>query len=114
MWRLFPSTPLLSFPIPFVCRRAPGVQILVDGEPVITLVQGSSSGSASSGLHSTSRPFTSGGFPGGEGAEEPRAGNVTGLTTTDYLSLPPKAKIAVTVHGGELRGAQGFLALQKL
>jgi hypothetical protein len=40
------------------------------------------------------------------------AGNITGLTCIDFLSLPPKARLAITYEGEER--AEGFLSLKKL
>lgn len=82
----------------FTAKR-PQVQLLVNGEPVLSAVNSStyvvhhSSGRlASTALHS--------------------AGNVTGLSLIDFLSLPSNAKIALTFKGEE--SGTGFLCLKKL
>ena len=35
------------------------------------------------------------------------AGNVTGLTLIDYLALPPRARVAITYNGDEVRAGGG-------
>ncbi|GFH12541.1 uncharacterized protein HaLaN_08250 [Haematococcus lacustris] len=42
------------------------------------------------------------------------AGNVTGLSALEFLSLPAQARLAVTVQGQQTDGVQGFLALRKM
>jgi len=82
----------------FTAKR-PQVQLLVNGEPVLSAVNSStyavhhSSGRlASTAMHS--------------------AGNVTGLSLIDFLSLPANAKIAISFEREE-KGT-GFLCLKKL
>ena len=75
------------------------VQLLVNGEPVLSAVN-----SSSYAVHHSS---------GRLAAVGPHsAGNVTGLTLIDYLALPPKAKVACTYQGEE--GGEGFLGLRKM
>ncbi len=102
-------------------RRPPLVQLLINGEVVLTATPSAvhhtpaNAAAASSGGSVSGRvsPGLAGGAPGspliggmGGGA------SVTGLTTWDVLSLPPKAKLAVT-YQGEDRG-EGFLSVRKL
>ena len=87
----------------------------MDGEVAFTLV-GSSSGMA---LHKPPSVRSSGAGMVPEQAHS--AGNVTGCTATDFLSLPPNARISVTFalgrdcsSGDPQVRAEGFLALTKL
>lgn len=83
----------------FFTRKKPSVQLLVNGEPVLSAVN-----SASYAVHhSSGRLAAVGPHP---------AGNVTGLTLIDYLALPPKARISCSYQGEE--GGEGFLGLRKL
>jgi hypothetical protein len=70
----------------FFTRKKPTVQLLVNGEPVVSAVN-----SASYAVHhSSGRLAAIGPHP---------AGNVTGLTLIDFLALPPKARVTVTYQG---------------
>ena len=83
----------------FFTRKKPTVQLLVNGEPVLSAVN-----SASYAVHhSSGRLAAVGPHP---------AGNVTGLTLIDYLALPPKARISCSYQGEE--GGEGFLGLRKM
>ena len=83
----------------FFTRKKPSVQLLVNGEPVLSAVN-----SASYAVHhSSGRLAAVGPHP---------AGNVTGLTLIDYIALPPKARISCSYQGEE--GGEGFLGLRKL
>ena len=83
----------------YYTRKKPSVQLLVNGEPVLSAVN-----SASYAVHhSSGRLAAVGPHP---------AGNVTGLTLSDYLALPPKARISCSYQGEE--GGEGFLGLRKL
>lgn len=79
--------------------KKPAVQLLVNGEPVLSAVN-----SASYVIHHSSGRLTAVG--------PHTAGSVTGLTLIDFLALPPRAKITITYNGEE--GAEGFLSLRKL
>ena len=82
----------------FFTRKKPSVQLLVNGEPVLSAVN-----SASYAVHhSSGRLAAVGPHP---------AGNVTGLTLLDYLALPPKARVSISYQGEE--GGEGFLGLRK-
>jgi len=46
-------------------------------------------------------------------------GNLTGLTLTDYIMLPARARISISYSSGSktdlvLKGSEGFLGLRKL
>jgi len=83
----------------FFSRKKPTVQLLVNGEPVLSAVN-----SASYAVHHSS---------GRLAAVGPHsAGNVTGLTLFDFVALPPNAKVACTYQGED--GAEGFLGLRKM
>jgi len=83
----------------FFTRKKPSVQLLVNGEPVLSAVN-----SASYAVHhSSGRLAAVGPHP---------AGNVTGLTLLDYLALPPKARVSISYQGEE--GGEGFLGLRKM
>jgi hypothetical protein len=83
----------------FFCKKKPSVQLLINGEPVLSAIN-----SASYVVHHSSGRLASVG-------KHP-AGNVTGLTCIDFLALPPQARIAITYNGEE--GAEGFVGLRKL
>ena len=83
----------------FFASKKPTIQLLVNGEPVLSAVN-----SASYVLHHSSGRLTSVG--------PHSAGNVTGLTLIDFLALPPKARLAISYNGEE--GAEGFIGLRKL
>ena len=80
-------------------NKKPSVQLLVDGEAVLSAVN-----SSSYARHHSS----------GRLAATPRhsAGNVTGLTLLDFVALPANARVALTLSGED--GAEGFLGLRKL
>ena len=83
----------------FFTRKKPQVQLLVNGEPVLSAVN-----SASYAVHhSSGRLAAVGPHP---------AGNVTGLTLIDYLALPPKARVSCSYIGEE--GGEGFHGLRKI
>eukprot|EP00899_Mesostigma_viride_P021531 jgi/Mesvir1/2937/Mv14002-RA.1 len=83
----------------FFTRKKPTVQLLVNGEPVLSAVN-----AASYVLHHSSGRLTSVG-------RHP-AGNIAGLTLIDFLALPPRARVAITYVGEE--NGEGFLSLKKL
>lgn len=83
----------------FYSARKPAVQLLVNGEPVISAINSA----AYAVHHSSGRLASVGPHP---------AGNVTGLTLIDFLALPPRARVAISYKGEE--GAEGFLGLKKL
>lgn len=83
----------------FYTRKRPTVQLLVNGEPVLSAVN---SGSYVT-HHSSARLTSVDGHP---------AGNIAGLTMLDFLALPAEACLTLT-YQCDLKG-QGFLGLRKL
>eukprot|EP00742_Colponemidia_sp_Colp-10_P010428 GILJ01011451.1.p1 GENE.GILJ01011451.1~~GILJ01011451.1.p1 ORF type:complete len:694 (+),score=153.66 GILJ01011451.1:27-2084(+) len=83
----------------FFASKKPTVQLLVNGEPVLSAVN-----SASYVLHHSSGRLNAVG--------RHSAGNVSGLSLVDFLVLPPRARVSIS-YNGEL-GAEGFLSLRKL
>lgn len=90
----------------FFARKKPTVQLLVNGEPVLSAVN-----SASYVVHHSSGQIKNTG--------KHSAGNVTGkrglllgLTLIDFIALPARARLSIS-YGGE-PGAEGFLGLKKL
>ena len=86
---LVTSAGLYQVSFGFFARKKPVVQLLVNGEPILT------STSTPAAIQSTRK-----GVP------------VTGLTLVDFLSLPARARLALC-YTGEAE-AEGFLALTKL
>ncbi|KAJ4453016.1 hypothetical protein PAPYR_12632 [Paratrimastix pyriformis] len=83
----------------FFADKKPAVQLLVNGEPVLSAIN-----SASYVMHHSSGRLTAvGAHP---------EGNITGLTMIDFLALPARARLAVSYNGEE--GAEGFFGLRKL
>ncbi|KAL0241566.1 hypothetical protein GEMRC1_006801 [Eukaryota sp. GEM-RC1] len=83
----------------FFANKKPTVQLLVNGEPVLSAIN-----SSSYVLHHSSGRLASAG--------QHSVGNVTGLTCIDFLVLPARARLAISYQGEE--GAEGFLGLRKL
>jgi hypothetical protein len=83
----------------FFTKKKPTVQLLINGEPVLSAVN-----SASYVIHHSSGKLKSVG--------KHSAGNITGLTLIDFISLPPKARITVSYNGDP--EVEGFLGLRKL
>jgi hypothetical protein len=75
----------------FYSRRPPVVQLLVNGEPVLSCPKDQS---------------------GGKQILRHSAGNVAGLTATDFIALPARARVSLLFTGDS--GAEGFLSLRKL
>jgi hypothetical protein len=73
----------------FFARKKPNVQLLVNGEPILT------STSAPAAIQTTRKGVA-----------------VTGLTLVDFLNLPARARLALCYTGDT--EAEGFLALSKL
>ena len=98
----------------FFTKRRPSIQVLVNGEPVLSAVN-NVRGPEGYGGATAAAPRVAG-TAGGKVAKgqlgRHSAGNVTGLTLIDFLSLPAHAKVAVVYQGEE--GGQGFLGLRKL
>ena len=70
----------------FFCQKKPTVQVLVNGETILTAVN-----SASFVIHHSSGKLTN----GGRGVNGP----LTGLTLIDYVSLPARARLSISYAG---------------
>ena len=83
----------------FYANKKPMVQILVNGEVIISAINNNS--------------FVIHQSPGGrmKGTGKASFGNVTGLTMVDFIVLPDKAKLNISYTGEE---GIGFLGLKKL
>ena len=82
----------------FYSKKAPSVQIFLNGEPLMNAAQKQMQ------LHNNKENQTTN--------SKHTAGNVTGLTHNDYIALPPRARLAI-VYQGETFG-EGFICLRKL
>jgi hypothetical protein len=80
-------------------KKKPTVQVLVNGEPILSAIN-----NAAYVTHHSSGRLTS--------VSNHPAGNVTGLSCIDFLSLPAKARVSIT-YAGEDRG-EGFMSLKRL
>ena len=93
----------------FYSSKKPTVQVLVNGETILSAVN-----SSSYVIHHASGKFKGGavassaGNNGGKHAN----GNLTGLTLVDFIALPAKARVSISYSGEH--GAKGFFALRKL
>lgn len=92
----------------FYSRRKPVVQLLVNGEVVVTAVNSSSSSGVqhAGGGGGQGMPKSPQSSMGGYGGHS--AGNVTGLTFFDVLSLPPKVCRIGQVHAKMAGGHDGL------
>ena len=90
---------LYEINIGFYADKKPMVQIMVNGEVIISAIN-----SNSFVIHQSS-----GGRMKGSGKTS--FGNITGLTMVDFIILPDKAKLSITYTGEE---GIGFLGLKKL
>jgi len=97
--------------------KKPTVQVLVNGETILSAVNSSSyvihhsSGKLKGGAASVASG-TSQGFPGAGLSGKHSTGNLTGLTLVDFIALPARARVSISYSGDQ--GAEGFLALRKL
>ena len=82
----------------FYCKKKPTVQLLVNGETILSAVN-----NASYVIH-----HSSGRLKGANSS----SGTIAGLTLIDFIALPPRAKISLSYNGE--RKCEGFLALKKL
>ena len=95
-------------------------QVLVNGEPVLTatgqgsggLIHHSGAAAAPALLPGPAGGPTSGAIVAAAGKHS--AGNVTGLTASDFLALPANAQVSMVVHGDGANQAEGFLMLRKV
>ncbi len=83
----------------FYSAKKPTIQILVNGEAVLSAVN-----SSSYVIHHSSGKL--------KGMGKHSSGNLAGLTLIDFIALPARARISIS-YSGEL-GAEGFLGLRKL
>ena len=83
----------------FYCNKKPTIQVLVNGESILSAVN-----SSSYVIHHSSGKLC------GNGKHS--AGNITGLTLVDFIALPARARLSISYNGET--GAEGFLGLRKL
>ena len=81
----------------FYTAKRPLVQVIVNGEPVITTVNQVSNTLSQSGKVKSKQCMS----------------NVGGLTGSEFLMLPARARISLN-FSGKSNGADGFLGLKKL
>ena len=82
----------------FYCKKKPTVQLLVNGETILSAVN-----NASYVIHHSSGRLKN---------ASTTSGTISGLTLIDFIALPPRAKISLSYSGD--RNCEGFLALKKL
>lgn len=83
----------------FYSDKKPTVQLLVNGEPVLSAVN-----SSSYVVHHSSGRLKNVG--------KHSSGNITGLSLIDFICLPERARVSVSFSGED--GSEGFLSLKKL
>jgi hypothetical protein len=83
----------------FFSAKKPTVQLLVNGEAILSAVN-----SASYVIHHSSGKLKAG--------SKHSQGNLTGLTLIDFVALPARARISISFNGEV--GAEGFFGLRKL
>jgi hypothetical protein len=98
---LVASPGLYELTMGFYANKKPTVQVLVNGEPIMSAVN-----SSNYVIH-----HNSGKVRGGN-SNKHSSGNVTGLTVLDFICLPERARLSISYSGEE--GAEGFLGLRKL
>lgn len=95
----------------FYSSKKPTVQVLVNGETILSAVN-----SSSYVIHHSSGKFKGGAVaPSGNGKASSAShtyGNLTGLTLIDFIALPAKARVSISYSGEG--GAEGFFGLRKL
>ena len=95
----------------FYSTKKPTIQVLVNGETILSAVN-----SSSYVIHHSSGKFKGGAaaVSGGHSSlgKQHHAGNLTGLTLIDFIALPAKARVSIS-YSGEA-GAEGFFGLRKL
>ena len=82
----------------FYCKKKPTVQLLVNGETILSAVN-----NASYVIHHSSGRLKN---------ASSSSGTISGLTLIDFIALPPRAKVSLSYSGD--RNCEGFLALRKL
>ena len=93
------SAGLYEINLGFYADKKPTVQLLVNGEPVLSAVN-----SASYVVHHSSGRLKNVG--------KHSSGNITGLTLIDFICLPERSRVSVSFTGED--GSEGFLSLKKL
>ena len=83
----------------FYSSKKPTIQVLVNGESILSAVN-----SSSYVIHHSSGKL--------KGMGKHPAGNLTGLTLIDYIALPARARLSLSYSGEP--GAEGFFGLRKL
>ena len=89
--------------------KKPTVQVLVNGETILSAVN-----SSSYVIHHSAGKFKGGAATVAAGSSKtPGSGcNLTGLTLIDFIALPAKARVSLSYSGEP--GAEGFFGLRKL
>ena len=82
----------------FYCKKKPTVQLLVNGETILSAVN-----NASYVIHHSAGRLKN---------ASSSSGTISGLTLIDFIALPPRAKVSLSYNGD--RNCEGFLALRKL
>ncbi len=83
----------------FYSNKKPTIQLLVNGEAVLSAVN-----SSSYVIHHSSGKLKS--------LPKHSSGNLTGLTLVDFIALPARARLSIS-YSGET-GGEGFMSLRKL
>lgn len=84
----------------FFSSKQPTVQVLVNGEPILSAVNASSYV-----IHHSAGKLKQTGKPHSDG-------NLTGLTMIDFIALPARARLTLSYTGE--KKCEGFLGLRKL
>ena len=84
----------------FYSAKQPTVQVLVNGEPILSAVN-----TSSYVIHHSAGKLKQTG-------KQHSAGNLTGLTMIDFIALPARARISLSYSGAPK--CEGFLGLRKL
>lgn len=82
----------------FYSKKKPTVQLLVNGETILSAVN-----NASYVIHHSAGRLKN---------TSSNSGTISGLTLIDFIALPPRAKVSLSYSGD--RNCEGFLALKKL
>lgn len=90
---------LYEITIGFYADKKPTVQLLLNGEPILSAVN-----SASYVVHHSSGRLKNVG--------KHSSGNITGLTLIDFLCIPERSRLSISFSGED--GSEGFLGLKKL
>jgi len=85
----------------FFAKKKPTVQLLVNGEPILSAVN-----TASYVIH-----HSSGKMKDVSLSKHP-SGNITGLTMVDFIILPARARLSIAYTGDV--GGEGFIGLKRL